>query len=466
MPRSSTYERARTLDRGPPDANRAPPYVVGQIGPKRKILPDGSMLCEDVPIARTGTMLYRVGEVPVAPPTRPGAAPVLHVTRDRTALFAPQALGSVIGCAVTNDHPPQDVDTLNWATLSKGFVLDAWQGVGDEADLMFADIVIKDQGMIQKINGNEIREVSLGYSAGYEDLGDGQGRQHNILVNHLALVERGRCGPRCAIGDRETLNEGEYDMPRPSEGNQTPGGARPRNRLDAVRAALDVIEQEEEDGVHVHVHMGAASTHDGHTVEDPDDDARARTTDAVTDLGERVGNLEEGILEIRDLLRAQAAARTADAAKPPAGDSAALSTSFQQCVARAEVLVPGFRVPTFDSALPRARTVDAMCQMRRQVLTTLATTTAGAELIGQVADDGFDVALADCAVVATVFNSAAALKGAANNRAATGDRMSAPVQHGAQNVAHGGGMKQLSGPEINARNEKFWAEQEGRAPKA
>jgi hypothetical protein len=40
---SYVAQRARTLDRGPPDANRAPVYTVGVIGEKRKTLADGSL---------------------------------------------------------------------------------------------------------------------------------------------------------------------------------------------------------------------------------------------------------------------------------------------------------------------------------------------------------------------------------------------------------------------------------------
>lgn len=459
--------RVRTADRAPPGAYRAPVHVVGQIGPKRKLRPDGSLLCEDVPIARTGPMMYQPGDVPIRPPTRPGAAQVLYVTRDRATLFAPESLGSAIGAAITRDHPPTDVTTENWKQLSAGFVLDAWQGEGDEADLMFADLVITDKGLIHAVTTDALREVSLGYTADYEQTGDGEGRQRNIVINHLALVERGRCGPRCAIGDRDSTHEGD-PMPRTTDG-QPSAGSRPRNRLDGVREALDILEeQEQEDGVHVHVHMPSAATHDA-APEDDLDRPRARTGDA---LDERLSNVEEGMVEIRGLLTAIAGRLEAPegpgAGDPPpaggraaTGDSAALQASFQAMIAQAEILVPGFRAPTFDSALPRAKTVDGMCATRRQVLTHLGATADGATLLGLVSSEGFDVAAAGCDVVATVFKAAASLKGGANNRAATGDRMSVPGA--AQPVVSGGGVRQLSADQINKQNAEFWARQEGRA---
>lgn len=236
-------------------------------------------------------------------------------------------------------------------------------------------------------------------------------------------------------------------MPQP-QGN----GARPRNRLDAVRAALEEVEQQEnEEGVHVHVHMPAA-TRDGATVED-------EPTQDEDGVEARISSIEDGMLEMRAMLQeALARPRTTDSVTiPPAGDSAALDKSFQQMIARAEILVPGFRAPTFDSALSRAKTVDSMCATRRQVLTTLAATTDGAALINAVADDGFDVAAADCAAVAVAFNAAASVKAANNTRAATGDRLTVPQAGAGVVVVPSGGVKQISDAELNKLHQEYWS---------
>lgn len=443
MPRLE--RRSRTADRGPP-GERTAVHTVGQIGPKRKLRPDGSLLCEDVPIARTGSMMYAPGEIPLQPPKRPGAAQVLYVTRDAFTLFAPAALGSAVGAPITNEHPTVDVNPANWGSLARGFILDAWRGTGAESDLMFADLVVTDQGSIHKINTGQMREVSLGYAADYEQTGDGEGRQRNIIINHLALVERGRCGPRCAIGDRQPEEE---HMPRTTGTN---GGPRPRVRLsqetvDALQSALSELpEEDDDDSVHVHVHMG--------------DQPSARTADGAGEdppatLEERIGDIEGGMLELKELILAQAPRQgTQDATT---GDSAALATSFQQFTAHAEILVPGFKAPTFDAALPRAKTVDAMCASRRQVLGMLQATAPGAALIGQVADEDFNVTTSDCSIVASVFKSAAAVRSAANNRGSTGDKLAIPNFTAGQSVVPEGGMKRVTAEEINANNAKFWA---------
>ena len=44
-------------------------------------------------------------------------------------------------------------------------------------------------------------EISLGYDAEYTEVSPGKGVQSNIVINHIALVDKGRCGSRCSIGD-------------------------------------------------------------------------------------------------------------------------------------------------------------------------------------------------------------------------------------------------------------------------
>lgn len=461
----------RTKDRAPPGGTRTLTHTIGQIGPKRKIRPDGTLLCEDVALARTGTLLYAPGEVPLRPPTRAGARPVLEVTRDAATLFSPEAMGSAIGAAVTNDHPPVDITPHNWNQLARGFILDAWQGEGAESDIMFGDIVVSDAGLIHKINIEKIREVSLGYTADYEQTGDGAGRQRNIVVNHLALVEYGRCGPRCAIGDRKPEEEA---MPRSTTGT---GGPRPRVRLEEAAATLQEAiaamgggdEDEDGDAVHVHVHMNGEETRSRRTRDGdgPGDNGSNEHGEGHPEdpIAERMTAIEDGMLELHGMLKEALAGRTAGSGTEGSatGDSAALQSSFTQFTSQAEILVPGFKAATFDAALPRVKTVDMMCSGRRQVLTMLAATTDGAALLKQVADDdeAFNVEKADCKAIASAFKSAAAVKAASNNRAATGDgRMGVPPS----GVLSPPGPRMPTGEEINTANAKFWAAQQPGLP--
>lgn len=448
--------RSRTIDRGPPAETAR---VVGTIGPKRQRLGNGFLLCRDVPVARTGWMMYQPGETPIK--TRDNH-PVAYVKRGDDQLFSPTTIGSLIAASVTIEHPAVDVTPANVQSLGKGYCLDARRGDGDDRDVLLADLIITDPHAIERIEtmdrtGRAV-EVSLGYEADYFQTAPGEGEQRNIIINHIALVDRGRCGPRCAIGDSDP------DHPTASTKEQSMPGAtttRPRVKLNEARArvaeavsALEEAEQEEEgEGIHVHVHTA-----------DADPGVRERTIDAETES--RISGLEttlesmgETITELAGLVRevVQGKARTADAdPDPQEGDSRALERGFQDFVSKAEVLVPGFKVPTFDSAAPRAKTVDSMCAGRRAVLAQFAALPDGKGLLDSVTGGELDLAEADCSAVAVAFNSAAALKGAHNNAHSTRDARTVPQ---GLPLSADAPRPSMSASQMNEANKKFWATQ-------
>lgn len=175
------------------------------VGSKQSMTPEGFLLCEDVPVARTGNLVYADGEVPVDP----DSTGLIHISRDPQEVFADSAISSFNGKPVTNDHPPEKVLPQNWREYTVGVTLNPRRGdgVNFDNDYLYADLLIHDADAIRDVQDGK-REVSAGYDAEYEQLAPGLGRQTNIIGNHVALVDKGRCGPRCMIGDR--------DMPRMS----------------------------------------------------------------------------------------------------------------------------------------------------------------------------------------------------------------------------------------------------------
>lgn len=465
------------VSRAAAEASRHPVYTVEQIGPNRHRLKNGNLLCTNVPLARAGWLVYGAGEVPVAP----GAGGVAYVQRTADALFRDDTLRSFLGAAVTNDHPREDVTPANWARHAGGYVIAVRQGAGDDADVVLGDIMVTREDLIRDIEAGKV-EVSAGYDADYQDQGSGLGLQDRIIVNHIALVQRGRCGPRCSIGDAafQTNPERENDMPQAN----TPARGRRRATIDeaalaALReraqdavAALEAAEDEsEDDAVHVHIHGG------------PQEGAGARTTDAETqgrvealEAGlERVEALMEAVLEAVTAKTGDAATQTPPAipgtnppAQPPAtppaqqpaaaaeGDSKALHASYQEMTSAAEVLVPGFKVPTFDAAASRASTVDRMCSARRLCLSQFATADAGAAMLRALSGGADpDIVSMPCDAAAVLFSSAAAAKGAANNAAAVAGAGAAT-----RDAAGQGQADIRKGPaslaEMNEINRKFW----------
>lgn len=475
------FLRRRTLDFEGAGDGRVQAYTKEQLGPNRALLPNGNLICYSVPLARTGWLIYGPDEVPV----KPGQRGVSYVERTADTLFAPDTVASFQGAALTIDHPDEDVDPTNWDKLAGGYVINPRRGTGDDADVLLGDIIVTRKRFIDAILGG-LMEVSPGYDADYRDSGGGLGSQHNILGNHVALVKRGRCGPRCAIGDAafqageaedlevpQTTHQESYSMPAANQG--APLARRPitpdlkRRRVLDAQAELEAAQADldagvPEDGVHVHVHnYGDAPRGEGDG---------ARTMDAA--IEERFGAIESTLGDIGETLKTLAKTRDGDmgdddddldedekkkrAAEKAGkagktGDSAALLTSYTELASQAEILQPGFKVPTFDAEMTRAKTVDRMCAVRRKVLDGFGADAAGATILAAVSGGAApDVLGMDCAGVAALFKSASVAKAAANN-AATATRDAAhKASVGVRAVA--AGVPSIAS--INAQNAKYW----------
>lgn len=178
-----------------------------RLGETRYQLADGSLLCKDVPIGRTGKQLYGAADLPNLKPDKLGE---IVVTRSPEQVFHPATLASFEGMSITILHPEDEngnvrlVNPENWKELAVGHLQNVRRGTGDQSDLMLADLIVKDESAIQLIEDG-LREVSCGYDAEYEQTEPGKAEQVDITGNHVALVPKGRAGNRCAIGDRDTM---------------------------------------------------------------------------------------------------------------------------------------------------------------------------------------------------------------------------------------------------------------------
>ncbi len=180
-----------------------------RLGDTRYRISDGSLLCKDVPIARTGKQLYGAADFPELEPDADGE---IVVERMADEVFSPEAMASFEGMAVTLLHPEDDlgnilfVDTENWRELAVGHVSNIRQGDDEQSELLIADLIIKDEIAIEAIDSG-LREVSCGYDAKYRQTGPGKAMQYQITGNHVALVPKGRAGIICSIGDSFTMSK-------------------------------------------------------------------------------------------------------------------------------------------------------------------------------------------------------------------------------------------------------------------
>ncbi|MGD1324967.1 DUF2213 domain-containing protein [Pandoraea pnomenusa] len=258
-------------------------YTVQKLGPKRSLTPEGFLLCEDVPVARTGEMLYAAGEVPV----EAGLDGLIRISRTPDEVFRDATMASCMGKDITLDHPDDFVEPANYSGLTQGVMLNPRRSAS-EPDLLVADLLIKRPDAIKAVQDEEIEEVSLGYEADYEQVSPGRGVQRNIVVNHVAIVPRGRCGPRCAIGDKEPEMKTKDSKP-----------AKKRTWLDRVRTAFkaqdaEALEEALEEG---------QTADDDETEEEREKRERAenegRTGDALGQILKRLTAMDADIQELK-----------------------------------------------------------------------------------------------------------------------------------------------------------------------
>lgn len=416
------------------DKEPMPFYTVQRLGEKQELTNEGFLLCRDVPIARIGELLYADGEVPVE------ATPdgLIKINRSPGEVFRPETIASFEGKPVTLDHPSDFVTPETWRQLAVGTVQNVRQGQGIENDYLFADLLITDAQAIEDIRSG-LREVSCGYEADYEQVEPGRGEQRNIIGNHVALVERGRCGPRCAIGDKE---------PQMKQG-----------WLEKLKAAIKTRDAAEQEMTEVlkEAGMDTAADPEGDPAnpKNPDD---TNDNDPDTEIDKRILDRFEGLESMVKAIMDKLEGKTGDTIlepepakpNPEAMGETYTGDSLRKLAERAEILAPGFKLPTFDAA--KGMTADAACACQRKALATAYDTEAGRKAIepflgGKTAD----FAGMKPEQVAAIFAGAAEVRRTQNNAAG--------IRSGITTRDFGGPM---SAAEINARNRAYW---DGRSAK-
>lgn len=423
-------------------------YTPTKLSAKMSLTPEGFLLCQDVPIARTGQMVYGEGEVPVE--ARPDG--LIIISRDPDEVFRPETMASFEGKPVTLGHPDEFVGPESWNSLSHGTVSNVRRGTGIEDDFLFADLLITSKQAIDEVQQG-LREVSCGYEADYEQMEPGRGVQRKIVGNHVALVERGRCGPRCAIGDE--------DMPKKI--NRSKIGDFLRRAFKAKDAAeLEALEKEAEA-------MDEESEEERETREK--EEASAKTGDALSKILKKLSTMDEDIQELKkkaaesedddedgdgdgkkvkkqeaededgDLTDAEQAEKLSDAEVALyTGDAAAVIQS------RAEILAPGTKIPTTDSKATTKDRALALCKCQRKALDTALKTEAGKAAVEAIlGSKTVDIGKLPVGMVHTTFMAAAELVKASNNGA-----MRASVS------TRDFGHAPLSAADLNKQNREFW----------
>ena len=178
-------------------------YYASQISDNISEMDNGCLICFNVPIARTGVYKYLREELGL------DGNGIVDVNRTPEEVFNPMAIASFEGKAFTDTHPDVDVTADNWSVYSKGEITNVRRGTGDQANLLLADILVRDPIVIDEIKSGAKREISSGYNCSYIEK-DGKVYQKDIRGNHVALVQNGRAGSKVRIYDNKSANYNRY----------------------------------------------------------------------------------------------------------------------------------------------------------------------------------------------------------------------------------------------------------------
>ncbi|MDD5293910.1 MAG: DUF2213 domain-containing protein [Candidatus Izemoplasmatales bacterium] len=142
----------------------------------------GYLYCKDAIFGHTGVQEYYASEI------GEDGNKIVKVHRLPEDVFSDEAMASIEGKSVTRLHPDEMVNSKNYKYYDVGTILKVWQ----DGENVLGNIVIKDMETIEDITEHRLEALSLGYTAKLIDIGDGEYKQTNITVNHLAVVKKGR----------------------------------------------------------------------------------------------------------------------------------------------------------------------------------------------------------------------------------------------------------------------------------
>lgn len=158
-------------------------------------------------ISRVGIQTYLAVEMGL---TDREPTDIIRIFRSEEEVFSDQSLKSFANKPVTDNHPPELVNTANAKQFTVGMSGPEVVRNGDFAETI---LHITDATAIKNIESGKV-ELSNGYTAdidwvpGVTPTGESfDASQRNIKGNHIAIVEHGRAGSACRVADNLSLKK-------------------------------------------------------------------------------------------------------------------------------------------------------------------------------------------------------------------------------------------------------------------
>ena len=200
----------------------------------------------DCAVARTGIQEYLAAEMGDAFKDRDPSS-VVRVYRPPEVIFSDTSLRSYAHKPLTNDHPPQGVSASNWKQVSIGWTGDEAYQDTDKRRVR-VPMLMADADAIADVEAGKV-EWSAGYSVSF-DIASGttpDGQAYDAIVtgqkiNHIALVDRGRAGPECRIGDKSSASGDALHKDRHMPHTMIIDGLQVPDVSDAAKAAIEKLQ--------------------------------------------------------------------------------------------------------------------------------------------------------------------------------------------------------------------------------
>lgn len=132
------------------------------------------------------------------------------VFRPPETVFHPETIESIKMMPITINHPEEGVDSGNHGRLAIGSVGETVEPLDNLR--LGAHIIINEKQVVQDIQERKVEELSLGYDSqviSEEGIYNGEPYFYrfdgSMIINHLAIVEEGRCGDTVKILDGGNL---------------------------------------------------------------------------------------------------------------------------------------------------------------------------------------------------------------------------------------------------------------------
>ena len=216
--------------------------AVDRIGlPETSKINDAGFLVAPAFLARTGIQEYYASELGLDSYPK---GTILRLYRPEDEVFAVDSIKSFENSPLTINHPKDWVTPQNWSTLAKGEAT----AISRAGDFMAATIIAKSSDAIKHIQSGK-KELSNGYmfsldlTAGITPEGKAyDGVQRNIRGNHVAIVDKARCGSACRIFDSEL--DGNLGGPMAENVKKIVVDGIPLEVTDATAAIIEKLEKQ------------------------------------------------------------------------------------------------------------------------------------------------------------------------------------------------------------------------------